>query len=215
MVATIWCFDATAQKITPSEEKNGVSVTWQDGKFCKYLFIQRKNRECNRPLVYYSPFYSCSGKKKIKKKSLNFSEDATAILQMFDSARVFMVIDMCTFNMNMGDYDDLVARQIDAFAASEEWQKYTYHKDLSAGGTVMYDRTLVAKIMKNANVLAPVDSLLTRLGFRIAVIHPSNGEMALVPKAVLKKLGKSTELQIPLPDPIRLQVSSVPQPAKR
>ncbi len=215
MAAIVLSFGVEAQKITPSEEKNGVSVTWQDGKYCKYLFIQRQSRECNRPLVYYTPFYSCSGKKKIKRKPLNFSEDAPAILHMFDSARVFMIIDMCTFNISMGDYDDLVARQIDAFATSEEWQKYTHHKDLSAGGTVTYDRALVGKIMRNANVLAPVDSLLNQLGFRIAVVHPSTGNLALVPKSVLKKLGKNTELQVPLPDPLRLQVSTVPQPAKR
>jgi hypothetical protein len=205
--------NSIAQEVIPREEPNGVSVTWKEGKYCKYLFIQHKVSYCNRPVLTYTPLYMCSGKKLSAKKrpTRTFESEMPSIHKMMDSAKVFLVIDLCMFNLNVADYDDLLSRHIDAFAASVEWKKSLENRPLYSFGKLNYDHTLALNIMRNSNIFVQVDKFLYRYGFRIATVHASTLTMNLVPKSELKRLKKDENLVVPLPDPVSLQLSSVPK----
>lgn len=201
-----------SQKITANQESNGVSVKWQDKKMCKYLFIQKKSNQCNKPILFYTPVYSCNGKKISKKKRLhlNFKDEIPVLREMMDSARQFMMIDLCMVNFNLNDYDDLYSRLIDKFAGNTEWQKSVQKRGMK-NGKPDFDYGLVLKVIRDEGVLDPLDEFLNIYGFRVSRAQFTEDDLQVVPKKDLKRLGKDENLIIPLPHPLWAQLSIMPK----
>lgn len=201
------------QSVIATQEKNGVTVRWKDKKLCKHMFIQKKNNRCDRPLLFYTPVFSCNGKeiKEKKRPRLNFKTEIPVIRQMLDSARQFMVIDLCMMNINIKDYDDMFSNHIDKFAASDEWKKSIERRGVYKDGKLNFDYGLVVKMIRDEKIMDPVNELLNPYGFLIGTSHIIESELQLVSKKDLKRLGKDENLQIPLPGPIWLQLNQMPR----
>ena len=213
LISLLYTLPGYSQTVTAKQDRNGVIVNWQDKKLCKYMYIQKKNNRCERSLVYYTPVYSCNGKaiKERKRPRLNFKAEIPAISRMIDTARQFMVIDLCMMNINIKDYDDLLSSLIDKFGASDEWKKSVERRGVYKNDKLNFDYGLVVKMLRDEKILDPMNELLNPYGFSVATAHIVESELQIVSKKDLKRLGKDENLIIPLPGPVWVQLNQMPK----
>jgi hypothetical protein len=193
-------FAASAQHIKVAPGGGKVTITYDTGDYHKYLYILRGPDSTCGDIIGYDPDKR-SAPKDDKYSGLSFNGESGVIGKLLQVAADYRPHMLCTWMISILSYDDLLQRQIDAFAGSKEWQ--TYMAKYKSGP---YDMQLITNIITDKNVLQPLDSLLQRSGYQIGSIYVPDEVKEVIPQMELIRLKKDKKLVVPQVDPIWIQL---------
>lgn len=122
-------------------------------------------------------------------KEINLSAELEYIDKLWTAAKDSIEIDLTSIMVGYPlEYKDVLSNQIVAFRDSPEW---------NTNEDKLKDYDLMRKIMMQNNVYRPLDSLLRLKG--ISIIGFSTEKHGFVPKEELEALGFDSEMNVPVP----------------
>lgn len=203
-------FTGNAQ-IKVDTTKNAVVVTDKSPKASRTLSIYTtylSQKEKTHMIVYLPDAVTTEDENNALR--LVFATELAQFNNMMAAARPVRQYNFTRLSLNIMPYRDLVAKLVDLYANSPEWNAYlksakdlhrTYKLDMGEEVTeISYDPVLALKILNSSDVFSSLNDVLMFYGYRATNAGFPDDHQEILTPAELKKLGKTETLFIPVPD---------------
>jgi hypothetical protein len=148
---------------------------------------------------------NCGGK-KIKKPPFTFITELPYIRRLLDTVQKHESLQLCVFDITPGSYDDIMLQLVDVFSGSKDWNEYLKTQAVNKQKAEDYDEELVTRLMGHLDIIKQVDRFVSDYKFTTGSLKIAGDSKHFISKKELKRLGKNTELKIPLPDHLKMQL---------